>query len=770
MSKFRVLQSSTENPEVLPEIKKGQIIFVKKEDGKLKLLYDFEDDDRRTSEFAGPQGPQGYKGDTGEQGLQGPQGPQGETGYIDPSLFESTNELGSDEYLLQRDGTDEKKIKLYEPGNIVTRLYVKDLKNNSFIPVGAKYKIQNKESIEVNAGDLWTDLFNKDWDRVLSLFGGKDPDTQKIVFGAYLDHGYSSPSALSHQFAWVEGVWEVAPEDLANNILGTVLYDLEHGLFASFSAMPNIPGANDPNCWIAQNTYFEWQSEGFELTEPIKDLIYPLIDEKISEIPAPTCAIEDVLVDDISVVENKVAKIVLPVIPTYESTTELGNDEFLLNRDSNENKKLRLYEKKNKTYLVNLEVGTLIPQGSKIKSDNVNILQIETEHYAEIYIRNLANTTSFGIDTFYYNGNTGVEVYPGNPFDLTTKGFPGYTFNPIRKNGIWEIDNPEENFWFEFIEDSEIEYKKLHPLDTFLPTLYVEFPGESLDGPEFKLTEPIKDLIYPLIDEKIGNIPIPESKIEDVQVNGSSVVDANGVADIELIAENIFYDNSKTPLKIHNVQDALDISDDLMRYNAIFVWDVTMLTFPPNTMRDSRWHIQLTGPVVTPASYMRYYYDNIEDAQLDTKGDPNIANAAAARRQEGLRVWFEYLENGAISKIVELSDVSGNVLIDENFRPVPRGDVWFYGANQAEGVPKDGVILDFVDVNVATLTNMIGLEIGGDGSGPLTLDTVAQQIIPAVNEVNAKADVVAHHEELDVILAQQYSVNNPGILTWVEKA
>ena len=77
MSKFKILQSESENPVVMPEIKKGQIIFTKKSNDKASLSYDFEDDDRRSLDFTGPQGDQGSIGLRGFQGFDGEQGNQG---------------------------------------------------------------------------------------------------------------------------------------------------------------------------------------------------------------------------------------------------------------------------------------------------------------------------------------------------------------------------------------------------------------------------------------------------------------------------------------------------------------------------------------------------------------------------------------------------------------------------------------------------------------------------------------------------------------------
>ena len=244
---------------------------------------------------------------------------------------------------------------------------------------------------------------------------------------------------------------------------------------------------------------------------------------------------------------------------------------------------------------------------------------------------------------------------------------------------------------------------------------------------------------------------------------------AGGGGVVDVIMHSVFTGTDESLVdqdgiaNLNPLRDRVEEVYDEAMYNSVFEWDVTSKTFPANTTRDRRWHIKVTGQIQTPSTYSRYYYATLQDAVLDVLGTPNIAKAVAHRVINGTHAYFEYLTNGSVTSTVDLTDSVTGLVLNPDFRPVandPVNDLWFYGSNQAQGIPQDGVILDFVDVNVTTLANLSGLTDN-------VLDTTAQQLIPAINEVNAKTGKVIAVSKPDSVSAQEYSASNHGVLVYV---
>jgi len=259
--------------------------------------------------------------------------------------------------------------------------------------------------------------------------------------------------------------------------------------------------------------------------------------------------------------------------------------------------------------------------------------------------------------------------------------------------------------------------------------------------------------------KSVETIILPEGAIEDVLVQGVSVV-TEGIAEIDLIAENVFYDNETSGLNSTNVQGAVDQVNAEMNYNAIFTFDATGQSAPHNLPRGYNWHIDILEPLTGSYQYSRYFYTSFEDSELDTTGNPNLAAAVAHWVIDGKHIYFEYLDNGNVNTVVDVTDVTGAV-VNSPFRPIPMGDTWFFGEIQLDPFPETDSVRSIIDINVSGLYMMMG--------NTFNLDTENKQIVGAINEVNAKASVIPYYEASDVVTAQQYSQENPGVLVYVPK-
>jgi len=248
-------------------------------------------------------------------------------------------------------------------------------------------------------------------------------------------------------------------------------------------------------------------------------------------------------------------------------------------------------------------------------------------------------------------------------------------------------------------------------------------------------------------------------------VNG---IPPDAYKNITLVAAGIPYDNelSQTSsqmlsLDAINVQDAIDELDQLLKYNAIFVFDATVQSAPPNLPRGYNWHVDIQEPLNFPHQYSRYFFLTAEDAALDQRGNPNIMAAVARWFIDGNHIGFDYLENGLVHTTVDItSPIDGSVLIP-TYRPIPIGSTWFFGVNQADPFPETDTVRSIVDINVQGLNVMLG--------NTFNLTTDSKQIVAAINEVNSKIASVEVYEAQDVTEALQYSQEHPNVFVFVAK-
>ena len=237
---------------------------------------------------------------------------------------------------------------------------------------------------------------------------------------------------------------------------------------------------------------------------------------------------------------------------------------------------------------------------------------------------------------------------------------------------------------------------------------------------------------------------------------------------ITLISEDIPYDNelSQTSpdmlgLDATNVQDAIDELDQLLKYNAIFVFDATVQSAPPNLPRGYNWHVDITEPLEEDHQYSRYFFLTAEEAAKDVRGTPNIMAAVARWFIDGRHIGFDYLENGLVHTTVDItSPIDGSVILSA-FRPIPIGTTWFFGVNQADPFPETDTVRSIVDINVQGLNVMLG--------NTFNLTTASKQIVAAINEVNSKVASVEVYEAPDVTEALQYSQEHPNVFVFVAK-
>ena len=234
-----------------------------------------------------------------------------------------------------------------------------------------------------------------------------------------------------------------------------------------------------------------------------------------------------------------------------------------------------------------------------------------------------------------------------------------------------------------------------------------------------------------------------------------------------LSAQNIFYDplhNEQTELVSDNIQNAIDELDIDMRYNSIYKFDATIQSAPPNMPRGYNWRVEIDEPLINEHQYSRYFYSTFEDAMLDVTGTPNIQDAVAHWVIDGRHIYFEYLSNGVVNTIVDITDVSGNVLIPQ-FRPIPISNTWFFGEVQSvNDFPIDETIRSIIDINVPGLYLMLG--------NTIDLDTDQKQIVGAINEVNSKVGTIDVYEveSGDSEEALQYSANNPNTFVFISRS
>jgi len=237
---------------------------------------------------------------------------------------------------------------------------------------------------------------------------------------------------------------------------------------------------------------------------------------------------------------------------------------------------------------------------------------------------------------------------------------------------------------------------------------------------------------------------------------------------ITLVAADIPYDNelshtSPEMLELNsiNVQDAIDELNQLLKYNAIFVFDATVQSAPPNLPRGYNWHVDISEPLNFPHQYSRYFFSTAEDAALDVRGTPNIMAAVARWFIDDFHIGFDYLENGEVHTTVHITSPDDGSVLLPIFRPIPIGTTWFFGVNQADPFPETDTVRSIIDINVQGLNVMLG--------NTFNLQTTNKQIVAAINEVNCKAAHVQVHEAQDVTEALQYSQEHPNVFVFVAK-
>jgi hypothetical protein len=228
---------------------------------------------------------------------------------------------------------------------------------------------------------------------------------------------------------------------------------------------------------------------------------------------------------------------------------------------------------------------------------------------------------------------------------------------------------------------------------------------------------------------------------------------ANG--NVTLAAAHIHYDNETSQLVAQNVQDALDELDMNLNYNAIYEFDATVTSAPPNLPRGYNWHVDWLDdeygdplPLEGEYNYRRFFYLSREDAQsedLEFGGNPNYAKAVAAwvisngddnDPQPGRRVVFEYWSGGNRVNIVELTNEDGTVVLRPRYRPIPVGDVWFFGNQQGtDEFPKNDNIRSIVDINVEGIWLHLGNPLEFVTADPPITDPT---IVGAIKEINAR--------------------------------
>jgi len=265
------------------------------------------------------------------------------------------------------------------------------------------------------------------------------------------------------------------------------------------------------------------------------------------------------------------------------------------------------------------------------------------------------------------------------------------------------------------------------------------------------------DFLQALIQQKLSEL-----------VKSVNNVLPDAYKNITLVAEDIPYDNELSHtspdmlgLNAINVQDAIDELDQLLKYNAIYVFDATVQSAPPNLPRGYNWHVDIAEPLNFTHQYSRYFFLTAEDAALDVRGNPNIDAAVARWFIDGLHIGFDYIKNGLVNTTVDItSPIDGSVILPI-FRPIPIGTTWFFGVNQADPFPETDTVRSIVDINVQGLNVMLG--------NTFNLATTNKQIVAAINEVNSRVASVEVYEAPDVTEALQYSQEHPNVFVFVAK-
>jgi len=247
--------------------------------------------------------------------------------------------------------------------------------------------------------------------------------------------------------------------------------------------------------------------------------------------------------------------------------------------------------------------------------------------------------------------------------------------------------------------------------------------------------------------------------------NATSVKKVNQVEpdefnNVTVEAANIFYDNDTRKLHSSNVQNAIDELDEKIHYNAINEFDATVQSAPPNLPRGHNWHVLVTDPLIENHQYSRYFYRTFGDADQDTPGAPLLNKAVAHWVIDGKRIYFEFLENGYVHTIVDMTDEQGNILINE-YRPITIGDVWYFGKNQQNPFPTHDNVRSLLDINVEGLSLIVG--------NTFDLTTTNTQVVGAINELNAKMGTFTVHEAETSEEAQLYSQSHPDVLVYVAR-
>jgi len=148
----------------------------------------------------------------------------------------------------------------------------------------------------------------------------------------------------------------------------------------------------------------------------------------------------------------------------------------------------KLGDGKKKVYLIDIPEGTVLPAGTIIRCDNIDVVQPNEDYYSELTFMVEKLGMSYNGFVLKIEGNKGsVKNYitiNGSKDDVFEAGFDTNTppnYGKYRENNEWLIDNPAENFWIKLVFDSELskEYIDTIETDTFLPTLYVELPDDN---------------------------------------------------------------------------------------------------------------------------------------------------------------------------------------------------------------------------------------------------------------------------------------------------
>ena len=256
--------------------------------------------------------------------------------------------------------------------------------------------------------------------------------------------------------------------------------------------------------------------------------------------------------------------------------------------------------------------------------------------------------------------------------------------------------------------------------------------------------------------DKFGKMR-PLVTFEEGDTNSTS-----GVTDVIVGGETLVTDNIAN---LDPIQSYIEQVEEDMRYNAIHTIDATLRPAVPNEPREYTWLIKFLQdeygeplPIINSANYRRYLYDDPEASELDTLGNPNIAEARKCLVWDGKHIYFEIIENGLVNAIDELTDTDGNPLLAE-YRPIPRRENWYFGTSQADSFPVDDNIRSMIDRNVTGLSMQIG--------DVANLETIQKRLDLAINEVLSQIGIVSAQRELTLQDALDWTNSNPGRFAYV---